>query len=66
MDNRWTNGESFKKTQRDERMNSQELREYVRKLNEQERHQHEIRRQQALRRIQELRKKIREKDHSPS
>lgn len=47
-------------------MNSQELREYVRKLNEQERHQHEIRRQRALKRIQELRKKIREKDHSPS
>lgn len=36
-------------------MNSNELREYVRKLNEQEAHQTELRRQAALKKIQELR-----------
>ena len=41
-------------------MNSNELREHIRKLNEQERHQHELRRQQALNKIRELRRQLRE------
>lgn len=36
-------------------MNSNELREYVKKLNEQEAYQTELRRQKALKRIRELR-----------
>ena len=36
-------------------MNSNELREHIRKLNEEERHQTELRRQQALARIREIR-----------
>lgn len=46
-------------------MNSQELREYVRKLNEQERVQIELRRQKALKRIQELRKKLHQQRVTP-
>lgn len=42
-------------------MNSNELREHVRKLNAQESVQHEIRRQQALKRIRELREEIEKK-----
>lgn len=38
-------------------MDSQELREYVRKLNQQEAYQIELRRQQALKKIQQLRQK---------
>jgi hypothetical protein len=45
-------------------MNSNELAEHVRKLNEQEQVQHELRKQAALKRIRELREKLREKDHS--
>ena len=41
-------------------MNSNELREYVRKLNEQEQVKQELRRQAALTRIRELREQIRE------
>lgn len=44
-------------------MNSSELREYVKKLNEQEQVQHEIRRQKALKRIRELREQLKEKSH---
>lgn len=47
-------------------MNSNELVEHVRKLNEQERVQHELKKQAALKRIRELREKLREKDHSHS
>jgi hypothetical protein len=36
-------------------MNSNELREHIRKLNEEERHQTELRRQQALAKIRRLR-----------
>lgn len=53
-------------------MNSNELREYVKKLNEQEQVQIELRRQQALKKIQQLRqknkylkeKKLNTKDHN--
>ena len=45
-------------------MNSNELIEYVRKLNEQERHQHELRRQEALNKIKQMRKEIREKEYA--
>lgn len=43
-------------------MNSNELREHIRRLNEQEQRQHEIRRQQALKRIRELREAIKYKN----
>ncbi len=42
-------------------MNSNELREYVKRLNEQEAVQKEIRRQQALKRIQSLREELKYK-----
>jgi dynactin complex subunit len=42
-------------------MNSNELREYVRKLNQQEQVQIELRRQAALKKIQALRKEIKYK-----
>lgn len=44
-------------------MNSNELREHVKRLNEQESVQIELRRQQALRRIRELREQLKEKSH---
>lgn len=43
-------------------MDSNELREYVQKLNEQEAVQKEIRRQKALNRIKELRRQLKEKE----
>jgi hypothetical protein len=43
-------------------MKSNELAEHVRKLNEQESVQHELRKQQALNRIRELRKAIKEQE----
>ena len=42
-------------------MNSNELREYVQKLNEQERVQIELRRQAALKKIHQLREQIKYK-----
>lgn len=42
-------------------MNSNELREYVRRLNEQEAVQIELRRQQALKKIQKLRQELKYK-----
>lgn len=46
-------------------MNSNELREHIRKLNEQERVQTELRRQQALKRIRELREKLHQQRVTP-
>lgn len=43
-------------------MNSNELREHIRRLNEQEQIQHEIRRQKALARIRELREELKYKN----
>lgn len=43
-------------------MNTNELREHIRKLNQQEQVQIEIRRQQALKRIRELREAIKYKN----
>ena len=43
-------------------MNSNELKEHIRKLNEQEQVQHEIRRQKALKRIRELREQLKYKN----
>lgn len=43
-------------------MNSNELREHIKKLNEQERVQIELRRQQALKRIRELREELKYKN----
>lgn len=45
-------------------MTSNELAEYVKELNKREALETELRRQKALKRIQELRRRIREKDHS--
>jgi hypothetical protein len=42
-------------------MDSNELRDYVRELNKREAHEHELRRQQALNKIKELRKQLKEK-----
>ena len=44
-------------------MTSNELREYVRELNKQERVEHELRRQQALKRIRELREELKYKNN---
>jgi hypothetical protein len=44
-------------------MTSNELREHIRRLNEQEQVQHEIRRQKALKRIQELRQQQKDKEN---
>lgn len=44
-------------------MNSKELREHVQRLNQQEAVQIELRRQQALKRIQELRDQIKYYKH---
>lgn len=45
-------------------MTSNELAEHVRKLNQQEQVKHELKKQAALKRIRELRERLREKDHS--
>lgn len=45
-------------------MDSNELREHVKKLNAQEAVQHELRRQQALNKIRELRRQLREQQES--
>jgi len=47
-------------------MNSNELREHIRRLNEQERIQQEIRRQKALARIRELREAVKYKQQGDS
>ncbi len=44
-------------------MDSNELRDYVRKLNEQEAVQHELRRQKALNKIKALREQAKEKEN---
>lgn len=45
-------------------MNSNEFREHIRQLNEQEAVQHELRRQEAIRKIQEIRRKYREQENN--
>lgn len=47
-------------------MNSNELHEHVRKLNQEEKVQHELRRQQALNKIREMRRKIKEEQKEKS
>lgn len=44
-------------------MNSNELREHVKKLNKTELAEHEQRKQTALNRIKELRQKMKDKEH---